>query len=177
MFMVRMPIFCMTDILRDEDRTVDPPARPISPAEKEAAILAVMETLGKEAAKAGVTLLMEPLNVLVDHAGYYIQRSSIAWDLHRKIGHPNVKVLYDVYHMQIMEGNIIATIRQNIDAIGYVHVADVPGRHEPGTGEINYVNVARALRDVGYGGLVGFEYMPTTGTELSLASSKEAFGF
>ena len=86
-------------------------------------------------------------------------------------------MLYDVYHMQIMEGNIISTIRANAKAIGYVHVADVPGRHEPGSGEINYRNVAAALRESGYDGTVGFEFMPTTKTEAALAEARAAFRF
>ncbi len=169
-------LFCMTNIL-GEDRTVVPPERQVPEPDKEAAIVEAMKRLGPEAAKAGVTLLMEPLNTLVDHAGYHISRSSIAWDLHRRIDHPNVKVLYDIYHMQIMEGNIIETLRAHIGAVGHIHVADVPGRHEPGTGEINYANVARAIRDLGYGGYVGMEFLPTAGSEEALEETRSIFGF
>ena len=71
-----------------------------------------------------------------------------------------IRILYDIYHMQIMEGNIIDTLRNYIDLIGYIHIADVPGRHEPGTGEINFPNVMTALRELGYDGFVGFELSP-----------------
>lgn len=113
------------------------------------------------AEKEGVTLVLEPLNVLVDHKGYYLSSSSEGFEIIREIGSPNVKLLYDIYHQQIMEGNLISTIRKNIDLIGHFHVADVPGRHEPGTGEINYANVLRAISDTGYNGYVGLEFMPT----------------
>jgi hydroxypyruvate isomerase len=160
-------LFTMTDIL-GPDRCVVPTAKPVPEAKKEGAILRVMERLGPAAAKAGVTLVMEPLNTLVDHAGYHISHSRIAWDLHAKIAHPNVKVLYDCYHMQIMEGNLIETIRANVDAIGYLHTADVPGRHQPGTGEINYLNVIAAATAAGYDGIIGCEFAPT------VASAKAA---
>ena len=151
-------LFCMTDILR-EDRTVEPARHDLSEAIKEEAVVAVLQELAPEAAAAGVTLLCEPLNTLVDHAGYFIEHSSIAWRIHDRVAHAGAKVLYDAYHMQIMEGNLISTLKAHMPAIGYVHVADVPGRHEPGTGEIDYRNVAAALRFSGYEGIVGFEFI------------------
>ncbi|MBN1675600.1 MAG: TIM barrel protein [Kiritimatiellae bacterium] len=169
-------LFCLTDVL-GPDRTVVPPPHPIAEAQKEGAILEVMAKLAPEAEQAGVTLLMEPLNTLVDHAGYHIHHSQIAWDLHAKIDHPNVKVLYDIYHMQIMEGNIIQTLRRNFDAIGHIHVADVPGRNEPGSGEINYGNIAKVLKNLNYDGIVGFEYEPTGATGESLKQAKAWFEF
>lgn len=110
---------------------------------------------------AGVTLVFEPLNVLVDHIGYYLDRSDEAFEIAREVGSPNVKVLYDVYHQQITEGNLIANIRENAGLIGHVHIAGVPGRHEPADGEINYHAVLAALKDTGYRGAVGLEYFPT----------------
>jgi len=169
-------LFCMTDILR-EDRTVEPARRPLSDAQKEEAVVAVLRELGPEAERAGVTLLCEPLNTLVDHAGYFVEHSAIAWRIHDRVNHPRAKVLYDAYHMQIMEGNLISTIEAHAKAIGYFHVADVPGRHEPGTGEINYRNVARALESAGYDGVVGFEFIPTVATEVALKEARLAFGF
>jgi hydroxypyruvate isomerase len=79
-------------------------------------------------------------------------------------------LLYDIYHMQVMEGNIIHTLTSNLDVIGHVHVADVPGRHEPGTGELNYANIFRALRDAGYDRYVGFEFEPTVASEQAAAA-------
>ena len=111
--------------------------------------------------KEKVTLVLEPLNTIVDHKGYYLSSSSEGFDIIKEVGSPNVKLLYDVYHQQIMEGNLISTITKNIDLIGHFHTGDVPGRHEPGTGEINYANVLKAINDVGYKGYVGLEFAPT----------------
>jgi hydroxypyruvate isomerase len=77
-----------------------------------------------------------------------------------QVGSPNVKLLYDIYHQQITEGNLIATITANIDKISHFHVADVPGRHEPGSGEINYKNVFKSISEAGYDGFVGLEFWP-----------------
>ncbi len=110
----------------------------------------------------GITLLVEPLNLLVDHAGYYLSQSGEAFAIIQEVDSPNVKVLYDIYHQQITEGNLIPTIETNVESIGHFHVADHPGRHEPGTGEINYRNVLRAIEKSGYQGYVGLEFKPTT---------------
>ena len=113
-------------------------------------------------AESRVTLLVEPLNVLVDHKGYFLYSSQEAFDVVREVNSPYVKVLYDIYHQQVSEGNLIPTIQSNIDLIGHLHVADHPGRHEPGTGEINYRNVFKAIAETGYAGLVGLEFRPTS---------------
>lgn len=106
----------------------------------------------------GITLSLEPLNVLVNHKGYYLDTSDEGFEILDEVGSPNVKLLYDIYHQQITEGNLIATITGNIDKIGHFHVADVPGRHEPGTGEINYPNVFKAISETSYDSFVGLEY-------------------
>jgi len=115
-----------------------------------------------------VTLVLEPLNVLVNHMGYYLSSSSEGFDIIKEVGSPNVKLLYDIYHQQITEGNLISTIIKNIGMIGHFHAADVPGRHEPGTGEINYANVLKAISDAGYEGYVGLELAPTKTPEQAL---------
>ncbi len=112
-------------------------------------------------APAGVTMIMEVLNTLVDHKGYYLNRTAEAFDIVRDVGSPNLKILFDIYHVQIMEGNLISTIRKNIAAIGHFHVGDVPGRHEPGTGEIDYGNVFKAIQGTGFTGFVAMEYNPS----------------
>lgn len=115
-----------------------------------------------------ITLVLEPLNILVDHKGYYLSTSSEGFDIVRKVGSRNVKLLYDVYHQQITEGNLISTITGNIDLIGHFHTGDVPGRHEPGTGEINYANVLKAIDDADYKGYVGLEFTTTRNPRQSL---------
>jgi hydroxypyruvate isomerase len=109
---------------------------------------------------AGVTAAVEPLNILVDHRGYYLSTSAEGLEIIDEVGSPNVRLLFDVYHQQITEGNVTQNLTRNIDRIGYVHIADVPGRHQPGTGELNYANIFKALEGAGYQGFVGLEYRP-----------------
>ena len=106
---------------------------------------------------SGVDLVLEPLNVLVDHKGYYLTTTAQGIEIIKTVNSPQVKLLYDVYHQQITEGNIINTIRENIGYIGHIHIGDVPGRKEPGTGEINYKNVFKAIADTGYSEYVALE--------------------
>ena len=108
----------------------------------------------------GITLLVEPLNTLVDHKGYYLYSSAEAFEIIDEVDSPNIKVLFDIYHQQIMEGNLIANITGNIDKIGHFHAAGNPGRHELTIGEINYPNVFKAISESGYKGYIGLEYSP-----------------
>ncbi len=112
------------------------------------------------AEQAGVTLVLEPLNVLHNHRGYFLSSSYEAFGIVEEVGSPAVKVLYDVYHQQISEGNIIPTIRKYAELIGHMHIADVPGRNQPGTGELNYRNIFAAVDGTGYGGYMGMEFSP-----------------
>jgi hydroxypyruvate isomerase len=112
------------------------------------------------ARKADFTLLLEPLNTLVDHPGYYLDSATEGIEIVRAIGSPNLKLLYDVYHMQIMQGNIIATIERNIDVIGHFHSAGVPGRAELFGGELNYPEIVKRIDALGYTGCFGLEYFP-----------------
>jgi hydroxypyruvate isomerase len=113
------------------------------------------------AAKHNVILAMEPLNVLVNHPGYFLNRSDEAYEILKAVNHPNVKMLFDIYHQQITEGNLINNIRQFKDEIGTFHVGDNPGRMEPGTGEINYRNVFKAIYELGHQGFLGLEFSPS----------------
>jgi hydroxypyruvate isomerase len=110
---------------------------------------------------AGVTLAIETLNVLVDHKGYYLSTSEEGFRMVDEVDSPQVKLLFDIYHQQITEGNLIANISKNIAKIAHFHVADVPGRHQPGTGEINYRNVFRAIAAARFSGFLGLEMWPT----------------
>jgi hydroxypyruvate isomerase len=84
-----------------------------------------------------------------------------AFEIAHSVGSPKIKVLYDVYHEQRGQGNLIEKFEKNIDAVGLVHIADVPGRHEPGTGEINYGNIYRRLGELHYNGMIAMEFYPT----------------
>jgi hydroxypyruvate isomerase len=119
--------------------------------------------------KAGITLVMEPLNSLIDHKGYYLDSSTVGFEIVKCVDCPNVRILYDVYHMQIMEGNLLRNITDNIDRIGHFHTAGVPGRHEPMQGEINYPNVVKGIDDLGYDRYIGLEYWPTYDHRQSIA--------
>jgi hydroxypyruvate isomerase len=109
---------------------------------------------------AGVTLVIEPLNELVDHAGYFLIRSDEAFGIVDQVGSPNVKVVFDIYHQQISEGHLIRNIVSNIDKIGHFHAAGNPGRNELQRGEINYPEVFAAIRNTDFKGYVGLEYWP-----------------
>lgn len=125
------------------------------------AVVDVLCRVAPDAETAGITLVLEPLNTAVDHPGYYLQSSSEGFEIVEAVDSPNVKLLYDVYHQQVTEGDLIETVTEHVDLIGHLHVADVPGRHEPGTGEINYRNVLAAIDDAGYDGFVGLEFVPS----------------
>ena len=118
--------------------------------------------------EAGVMLVVEPLNTVVDHAGYFLDSSVIGAELIRAIDHPNIRLLYDCYHMQIMEGNILDTIGIELDVIGHFHSASVPGRHEVFLGELNYPAIVKWIYKQGYTGCFGLEYKPTMASATSL---------
>ncbi len=122
-------------------------------------------TILKEAVKiaedSGVTICMELLNSKVNHPGYMCDKSEWGFELCRRVNSPRFKLLYDIYHMQIMEGDLIATIKKNIQHIGHFHTAGVPGRHELDENqEIYYPAVMRAIAESGYQGYVAHEYSP-----------------
>jgi hydroxypyruvate isomerase len=123
------------------------------------------QTILKEAVKIAedynVTICMELLNTKVDHPGYMCDKTTWGFELCRRVGSPRFKMLYDIYHMQVMEGDLIATIRKNIDMIAHFHTAGVPGRHELDENqEIYYPAVMRAIADTGFKGYVAHEYTP-----------------
>lgn len=115
--------------------------------------------------KTGIAMNLEALNVTTDHVGNFLKHTSMAAEMTRLINHPKLKILYDVYHMQLNEGSLCDTISKFADQFGHVHVADAPGRHEPGTGEINYSKVFSCLEKCGYTGLIGYELFPESSTE------------
>ena len=120
------------------------------------------------AGEAGVTVLVEAVNTF-ENGPYLLRTTGEAVGFARGVGRENVGIQHDLYHMQRMEGNLVATLKENIGAIGHVQVADSPGRGEPGTGEIHYPFVLAELERLGYDGYVGLEYNPTTpSTEESL---------
>lgn len=121
--------------------------------------------------KEGIRLLVEPLNAQ-DVPGFHLVHTRDALAVFDAVGHPNVWLQYDIFHMQIMEGNLTRTIRDHLPRIAHLQLADNPGRHEPGTGEIHYPNLLRFIDEAGYTGWIGCEYVPAAGTEAGLGWSK-----
>lgn len=126
------------------------------------------------AEKYKLTYNLEPLN-LQDHPGYSLSCFEDAVRLVGQVGSRRIRILLDIYHTQMQEGDVPEKIRQYSDMIGYVHVADVPGRHEPGTGQIGYGPIVAALSDIGYGGMVGLEAFPAASDEAALDAFRNIF--
>jgi hydroxypyruvate isomerase len=123
--------------------------------------VAGLNRVKKIAEDNGVTICVELLNSKRDHPDYMCDRTAWGVDVVREVNSPNVKLLYDIYHMQIMEGDLIATIRANMQWIGHFHTGGVPGRHElDGTQEIQWDGVMRAIADAGFKGYVAHEFVP-----------------
>jgi hydroxypyruvate isomerase len=116
---------------------------------------------------AGIRLLIEPINTR-DIPGFFLRNTAQALEIIDEVGSDNLFLQYDVYHMQIMEGDLATTLQKNLARIAHVQIADNPGRHEPGTGEINYDFLFDFLDRIGYPGWIGCEYKPTAATEAGL---------
>jgi len=128
------------------------------------------------AEREGVTLVMELLNSKIDHADYMCDRTAWGADLVQAVGSDRFKLLYDIYHMQIMEGDVIRTLGNHKDSIGHYHTAGVPGRHElDATQELQYPAIARAIADTGFSGVVAHEFIPRGSAVESLRSAREIF--
>jgi hydroxypyruvate isomerase len=108
---------------------------------------------------AGITALVEPFNT-VNHLNHLLNGSRPAYAMVKAVNSPRVKLLWDFYHMQLEDGDLIQKFKAGFDQMAYVQVGDVPGRHEPGTGEINHANLIHAIRALGYKGKIGLEFMP-----------------
>jgi hydroxypyruvate isomerase len=135
-----------------------PPAH-LEPAAARATFVENLARAAHALAQAGRRLLIEPINSR-DIPGFFLTRTSQAVDIIREVGSEALFLQYDTYHMQIMEGDLSATLQRHRSRIAHVQIADTPGRHEPGTGEINYDFVLHWLDRVGYDGWVGLEYNP-----------------
>ena len=125
------------------------------------------------ASKENVDIVLENIDP-EENPRYYLTSVAEGFEIIRKVNNPNVKFLYDFYHEQIAEGNLIEKLQKNIDIVGIVHIADVPGRHEPGTGEINYDNIYRKLAELKFGGTVAMEFRPTGDPVAALTTAREA---
>ena len=123
----------------------------------------------------GVNLLIEPINDKVDHKGNGLWSNEESYEIIREVNSPNIKMLYDIYHMQVQWGNVTADMLEHLDIIEHVHCAGSPGRHEVYTSELDYHFILKTLRDAGYKGTVGIEFNPTVPVSESLPKMREMF--
>jgi hydroxypyruvate isomerase len=128
--------------------------------EQTRAVIDALKAGAKIVEPEGITIILEPLNILVDHPRQLIVHSADAVQVLKEVGSPKVKMLFDIYHQQISEGNLTGNIRNFRQWIGYFQLADHPGRHEPMTGEINYSFVLKTIHDIGYRDPIGMEMSP-----------------
>ncbi len=144
-------------------------ARPgVDRSRQREAITEALHLAAPIASKAGVRLLLEPLNTRVDHMGYFLDSTTEALDIVHDVNDPAVRLLYDMYHSVVMGDDPQQVLKSSGSLIGHVHIADVPGRHEPGTGTIDWPLQLAALRKAGYSGAIGLEYKPSRDTQSSL---------
>jgi hydroxypyruvate isomerase len=143
----------------------------VSHAQTHADCVETVKAVADLAAARNVEILLENIDP-IENRNYFLTSLTEIFQVAREVNHPNVKVLYDFFHEQIAEGNLIAKLPPNIDLIALVHVADVPGRHEPGTGEINYSNIFKRLHELNYRGNIAMEFIPTGDTVKSLRAAK-----
>lgn len=125
---------------------------------------------------SGVTIMLEPLNTYFNHPGYYLWSSVEGFEIVREVNHPLVKIVYDIYHQQIMEGNIIPNVTNNLDCIAHLHSAGHPGRNELQYGESDYKVIFAAIDKTGYSGACGLEYRPLMEPTESLIEARRLYG-
>lgn len=143
----------------------------VAPQTQMAAAVDNLKRASDVAAENGINIVIEPID-LIENPTIFLTSVQEGFEIVRAVNSPNVKVLYDFYHEQRAGGNLIEKLEKNIEWVGLVHIADVPGRHEPGTGEIDYTNIYRTLGRLHYSRFIGMEYGPTTDPVASLRKSR-----
>jgi hydroxypyruvate isomerase len=167
-------IMMLSDVLNEDGSAA--PTRARSAEEKVESLAENLRTLATRADAASVTLLLEPLNTVLDHRGCFLNTSSLGAEIVRRVNSPRVKLLYDIYHMSMMGEDVLMEIDTNLEWIGYFHVADQPGRHQPGTGKIDYGAVNTLLKRAKYEGFIGMEFSPLGPDEQAARAPLEIFG-
>ena len=143
--------------------------------EQYASLLDGCKRAGDLVAAANLTAIVEPLNSLVNHKGFFLNTCVEGARLIRQVDNPHVRLLFDIYHEQVQIGNVIRTLTEAAEVVAVFHVADNPGRNDPGSGEINYQNVYKAIRKTGYSGYVAMEYLPLGDQVESLTKALKDF--
>jgi len=128
--------------------------------EQWASLLEGCRRAGDLAAKAGLTMIVEPLNAKINHKDFFLTTCVDGLKLVKEVDNPHVRLLFDIYHEQVQFGNVIRTLKEATPHVAVFHVADNPGRNDPGTGEMNYPNIYRAIRETGFSGYCTMEYLP-----------------
>jgi hydroxypyruvate isomerase len=167
-------IMMLSDVLSDDGSAVGTRSRPDE--EKIDTMAENLRLLAGHPEAASFTLLLEPLNTALDHRGCFLNHSAPGVGIVRRVDSPRVKLLYDIYHMSMMNEDVLTEINGNLDWIGYFHVADLPGRHQPGTGRIDYQAVNGLLRRARYKGFIGMEFSALGPDEQAAAAPLEVFG-
>ncbi len=143
----------------------------LSDHDKQASIVELLSR-AVELLPDNLTLVIEPLNTKIDHPGNHLCSMQQAIDIVRRVGDPRVLVLADLYHLGVMGETLERIVNDASSSLGYIHIADIPGRGEPGTGSVEWAKILRTLESSGYGGVVGFEYFPSGDCDRSLAAVK-----
>lgn len=164
----------LSDAVDDYGIPIRPPTT-LSRTERLEGLREGLATAAELAEPTGVRLVVEPLNSVLDHPGYTLDDVEDAFQLVRSIGHRSLKVLLDVYHAQMMQTDVAQAIKNNLEWIGHVHIADVPGRHEPGTGLINFAKIAQLLASNDYAGHVGLECIPAADSSYAIQQFVRTF--
>ncbi len=146
-----------------------------SRAGQHAAVVEVLRRAAPMAEAEGVVLVLEPLNTAKDHVGYFLDSTREGLDIIEEVGSPAVRLLYDLYHSVMMGERPADVLAGRGGLVGHVHVADAPGRHEPGTGEIDWAAALATLTAAGYAGPIGLEFRPTGTTRHALAATRAHF--
>jgi hydroxypyruvate isomerase len=167
-------IMMLSDVLSDDGSAAPRPPRPAE--EKIESMVKNLRALSGPAETASVTLLLEPLNTALDHRGCFLNTSALGVEIVRRVNSPQVKLLYDIYHMSMMGEDVLTEIEKNLEWIGYLHVADLPGRHQPGTGRIDYEAVNTLLRRAKYEGFIGMEFSALGPDEQAAKAPLSIFG-
>ncbi|MDP2240660.1 MAG: hydroxypyruvate isomerase [Burkholderiales bacterium] len=140
----------------------------VAPDRMRATFVSNLKFAAQKLKQSEIKLLIEPINSLRDMPGFYLNRTQQALEIIAEVGSDNLFLQYDIYHMQVMEGDLAHTIEKNLKLIPHMQLADNPGRHEPGTGEINYSFLFEFIDRIGYTGWIGCEYKPATTTDAGL---------
>jgi hydroxypyruvate isomerase len=157
---------CSTIILLSGNRVAG-----LAPQEQQKVSIDTLTWASEEAAKEHLNIVIEPIDLL-ENPSIYMASVSDAFEIARAVNRPNLRVLYDLYHEQRSFGNLIEKLEKNIDLVGLIHIADVPGRHEPETGEINYTAIYRKLSELRYNRWIAMEYYPTGEPVASLKQAR-----